>query len=173
MDTRGSILWGSGHILYGPRVFLIAIECTGAIWHRHLDGMYDGTMRVSAMCCFFAFMFQICPAFSQAAVKGTLQELYGWSSQDLSAWSSSGQCLAKGFTAGPKDRKIYSQFGEDGIIDFIFSCINTTDRYYVEFVSRFCCYCITCSPNARVRVRARNLAMNAQLKHCGRRGGRE
>lgn len=30
------------------------------------------------------------------------------------------------------ERKIYSQYGEDGIIDFIFSKIGTTNKYLVE-----------------------------------------
>jgi len=31
------------------------------------------------------------------------------------------------------ERKIFSQFGEDGIIDFIFSQIGTTNKFFVEF----------------------------------------
>lgn len=69
-------------------------------------------------------------------VDGTTAQLYEWTVRsDLTQWSSAGQCLAKGFSEGAKDRKKYSQFGEDGIIDFVFSCIKTRDKYYVEFVS--------------------------------------
>ena len=31
------------------------------------------------------------------------------------------------------ERRVYSQGGEDGVIAHLFSCIGTTNRYFVEF----------------------------------------
>ncbi|GAX73369.1 hypothetical protein CEUSTIGMA_g822.t1 [Chlamydomonas eustigma] len=44
------------------------------------------------------------------------------------------QCLKDTFYNGVRrDAKVYSQMGEDGIIESAFSCLKTTDKYYVEF----------------------------------------
>jgi hypothetical protein len=42
-------------------------------------------------------------------------------------------CLLKAFKGGVRDKKVYSQKGEDGILETIFECIGATSRYYVEF----------------------------------------
>ncbi|KAJ3317302.1 hypothetical protein HDU76_001237 [Blyttiomyces sp. JEL0837] len=41
------------------------------------------------------------------------------------------------------ERKIYSQWNEDGIIEYIFDNIGVTDKYYVEFGVETCSECTT------------------------------
>ena len=41
-------------------------------------------------------------------------------------------CLRNTFSSGPQDRRVFSQYGEDGIIESIFNCIGTTTKTYVE-----------------------------------------
>ncbi|WIA39965.1 hypothetical protein OEZ86_013395 [Tetradesmus obliquus] len=46
------------------------------------------------------------------------------------------QCLLKAFNstnAHMRERKVFSQYGEDSILETIFGCIGTTDKYFVEF----------------------------------------
>ncbi|KAF6252969.1 hypothetical protein COO60DRAFT_478397 [Scenedesmus sp. NREL 46B-D3] len=46
------------------------------------------------------------------------------------------ECLLRAFktpNAHLRERKVFSQYGEDGILESIFGCIGTTDRYFVEF----------------------------------------
>jgi len=47
--------------------------------------------------------------------------------------SNPNACLRAAFTSGLKDRSVYSQVGEDGILETIFSCIGARSKYYVEF----------------------------------------
>lgn len=62
-----------------------------------------------------------------AAAPSTVMDLWKW-------WPEGGKsapagakpaysCLADAFSNAPRDRKVHSQFGEDGIIEAIFDCI--------------------------------------------------
>lgn len=98
--------------------------------------------RVILKILIIAFFFVVARPI-HATQDGTMAQLYKWvalENTDMGRWSDSGQCLARGFLSEIKDKKIYSQFGEDGIISFIFSCIKPTDKYYVEFVRANCWY---------------------------------
>ncbi|KAJ3317303.1 hypothetical protein HDU76_001238 [Blyttiomyces sp. JEL0837] len=41
------------------------------------------------------------------------------------------------------ERHIYSQYNEDGVIEYIFDNIGVTDKYYVEFGTETCAQCTT------------------------------
>ncbi|KAJ3304415.1 hypothetical protein HDU76_005198 [Blyttiomyces sp. JEL0837] len=41
------------------------------------------------------------------------------------------------------ERKVYSQFGEDGVVEYIFDNIGVTDKFYVEFGTESCSECTT------------------------------
>lgn len=43
------------------------------------------------------------------------------------------KCLMDGFSSGPKDWKYTSQWGEDGILEFIFKCLGSVNKTYAEF----------------------------------------
>lgn len=43
------------------------------------------------------------------------------------------KCLVDGFSTEAKDRKITSQWGEDGIVEFIFGCLGSGNKTYAEF----------------------------------------
>ncbi|KAI8473988.1 MAG: hypothetical protein J3K34DRAFT_156062 [Monoraphidium minutum] len=84
-----------------------------------------------------------------AAPNGTVADLWRW-------WGAGGgrapagakpafACLAEAFKGPPRDRKVYSQWGEDGIIEAIFGCIGPGQGpgslYYVEFGTQTCQEC--------------------------------
>ncbi|KAJ3337386.1 hypothetical protein HDU93_001136 [Gonapodya sp. JEL0774] len=47
------------------------------------------------------------------------------------------------FNVGEHERKVFSQSGEDGVLEYIFDNIGTTDKYYVEFGTEACTECNT------------------------------
>jgi len=53
-------------------------------------------------------------------------------------------CLGKLFSSGPRDHKVYSQVGEDGILEAVLKCIGVGDApFYVEFGTESGAECVT------------------------------
>ncbi|KIZ07535.1 hypothetical protein MNEG_0424 [Monoraphidium neglectum] len=78
---------------------------------------------------------------------GTVAQMWAW-------WDAKGRkaparatpafkCLAEAFEGAPRDKKVYSQYGEDGIIETIFSCIKEKNKDYVEFGTEDASECTT------------------------------
>ncbi|KAF8067146.1 hypothetical protein HT031_002193 [Scenedesmus sp. PABB004] len=80
---------------------------------------------------------------------GVTAELFAWypAHRDAPAVRASAtpafHCLASGFLAGSKEAKVYSQYGEDGLIEFISSCVGAPTKTYVEFGVESCSECTT------------------------------
>jgi hypothetical protein len=67
---------------------------------------------------------------------GQATELYKrWLTQPgaLDDRSEKFQCIAMTFGEAPRDGSVFSQYGEDGIIEHIFKCIGDGGKSYVEF----------------------------------------
>ncbi|KXS21834.1 hypothetical protein M427DRAFT_51207 [Gonapodya prolifera JEL478] len=47
------------------------------------------------------------------------------------------------YNIGEHERHVFSQQGEDGVLEYIFDNIGTTDKYYVEFGTEACTECNT------------------------------
>ncbi|KAJ3338611.1 hypothetical protein HDU93_009318 [Gonapodya sp. JEL0774] len=47
------------------------------------------------------------------------------------------------FNMNDHERRVFSQYSEDGILEYIFDNIGTTDKYYVEFGTEACTECNT------------------------------
>ncbi|KAJ3300855.1 hypothetical protein HDU76_006003 [Blyttiomyces sp. JEL0837] len=47
------------------------------------------------------------------------------------------------YQIGKHERKVYSQFGEDGVLEYIFDNLGVTDKFYVEFGTEDCSECVT------------------------------
>jgi hypothetical protein len=62
-------------------------------------------------------------------------QLYKWAQQpgSLEGFSEQGECIVRNFAAAPRDYTVYSQAGEDGIIEHIFKCIGPGKKKFVEF----------------------------------------
>jgi hypothetical protein len=67
--------------------------------------------------------------------KSATQELYSWARgrDKLATTSTQHQCLVNGFSTSRRDKKVFSQYGEDGIIHYIFKCLGSGDKKFVEF----------------------------------------
>jgi hypothetical protein len=69
-------------------------------------------------------------------VAGTTMELYNWAVADpasLNKRSAKAACIVKTFGSALRDNRVFSQVGEDGIIEHIFKCIGPGNKKYVEF----------------------------------------
>jgi hypothetical protein len=69
------------------------------------------------------------------SASGNTMELYRWALEPgaLSTRSKKAACIATAFSSGLRDAKLFSQHGEDGILEAMFKCIGAGRKYYVEF----------------------------------------
>lgn len=87
-------------------------------------------------------------AAAQPPPNGTVAQLWGWWTRGGDGALPAGandafRCLADAFSGGPRDKKVYSQVGEDGILEAVFDCIGQGEKYYVEFGTESCDECTT------------------------------
>ncbi|KAI8465407.1 MAG: hypothetical protein J3K34DRAFT_87322 [Monoraphidium minutum] len=73
--------------------------------------------------------------------KGTVAELWSWWPASRASPPAGATpalaCLGDAFSGAPRDKKVFSQWGEDGILEAILDCIGPGEgpgaRYYAEF----------------------------------------